>query len=222
MYVDVANKAEIAKRLREFGKRNFKNFAELARKMEWSPQALNVYLSGQSIPGGNILFKLKELGCDINWLLSEDKDTRYVSFRKVDEVGVIPNKFEYKISSAVPTTDKEINFDEEEIDKELINFDPSTHVFLKIDEHNGKSMLPLLQPGDVVLLDILSDPKDGDMVAAKWDESCGMVKILNINENEPEKVILLSFNHIEKPIFADRKNITIYKIVMIRKNSQMY
>jgi SOS-response transcriptional repressor LexA len=221
MYKEVANKAEIAKRLREFGKRNFKNFAELAKKMEWSPQALNAYLSGQSIPGGNILFKLKELGCDINWLLSNENDARYISFRKINDVGIIPNKFEYKISNMVPTIEKELNIDEEWVDKELINFDPATHVFLKIDENNGKSMVPLLQPGDVVLLDILSKPKDGDLVAARWDDSCGMVKILNTDEQEPEKVILLSFNHIQKPIIAERKNITIYKIVMIRKSSQV-
>ena len=82
-------------------------------------------------------------------------------------------------------------------------------------------MVPLLQPGDVVLLDILSKPKDGDLVAARWDDSCGMVKILNTDKQEPEKVILLSFNHIQKPIIAERKNITIYKIVMIRKSSQV-
>jgi phage repressor protein C with HTH and peptisase S24 domain len=220
MYKDIANKAEIAKRLREFGKRNFKSFRELARKMEWTPQALNAYLSGQSIPGGNILFKLKELGCDINWLLSEDNDTRYVSFRKVDEIGIIPNKFEYKMSNSVPSIENELNIENEWVEKELINFDPATHVFLKIDENNGKSMVPLLQPGDVVLLDILSNPQDGDLVAARWDDSCGMVKILNIDEQDPERVMLLSFNSMEKPIIKNRQNIKIYKIVMIRKNSR--
>lgn len=220
MYKDVANKAEIAKRLREFGKRNFKNYAELAKKMDWSPQALNAYLSGHSIPGGNILFKLKELGCDINWLLSEGEDKRYVSYRKLDDIGVVPAKFEYNMSNSVPITDNETNLENEWLDKELISFDPATHVFLKIDEDNGKSMIPLLQPGDLVLLDVLAEPVDGDMVAVRWDDGCGLVKILNVDDDAPEKVLLMSFNHMEKPIMKRKVDISMYKIVMIRKSSR--
>jgi len=36
------------------------------------PPSLYVYLNNESIPGGEILKKLQDLGCDINWLLSDD------------------------------------------------------------------------------------------------------------------------------------------------------
>jgi transcriptional regulator with XRE-family HTH domain len=60
----------IASRIREFQEKNFKSAAEFARALFMKPQSLNVYLSGKSLPGSDVLIKLRDLGCDINWLLT--------------------------------------------------------------------------------------------------------------------------------------------------------
>lgn len=60
----------VAERIREFAKR-FDSLAEFARLLEMkTPQQLQPYLTGKSLPGFELLVKLRNLGCDPNWLLS--------------------------------------------------------------------------------------------------------------------------------------------------------
>ena len=64
------DKKEIGKRLAEFADR-FGRRAEFARALGLkNSQQLYVYLNGQSFPGFELLAKLRELGCDPNWLIS--------------------------------------------------------------------------------------------------------------------------------------------------------
>jgi transcriptional regulator with XRE-family HTH domain len=60
---------EIAVRLKRFAKDKNYSLAELGRLLNMKQQAFKNYYDGISIPGGKILSKLAELGCDINWLL---------------------------------------------------------------------------------------------------------------------------------------------------------
>jgi transcriptional regulator with XRE-family HTH domain len=62
----------IGEKLRFFAENKFGSISKLAELLGMKPPSLYVYLNNESIPGGEILKKLKDLGCDINWLLSED------------------------------------------------------------------------------------------------------------------------------------------------------
>jgi transcriptional regulator with XRE-family HTH domain len=62
----------IGEKIRLFAESKGISLAELANLLGMKPQSLQVYISGKSLPGSEILKKLKDLGCDINWLLSED------------------------------------------------------------------------------------------------------------------------------------------------------
>jgi transcriptional regulator with XRE-family HTH domain len=63
-------KTVISGRLRRFGKERFGTMALFASELGISASALSSnYLSGRSIPGGEMMLKLLLLGCDINWLL---------------------------------------------------------------------------------------------------------------------------------------------------------
>lgn len=64
------NKKEIGIRIREFLITKFGKLSLGAEKLEISPQNLNKYLNGKFVPGGEIISKLGEMGCDINWLLN--------------------------------------------------------------------------------------------------------------------------------------------------------
>lgn len=60
----------ISARIKEFIEKKFDgNDSALAKCLGMSPQTLYQYTRGRSIPGGKILTKLAELGCDINYLL---------------------------------------------------------------------------------------------------------------------------------------------------------
>lgn len=61
---------EIGLRIKEFVEKNFSSTAELARIFGKSRSYFRPYFKGTSLPGAEILSKLAELGCDINWLLT--------------------------------------------------------------------------------------------------------------------------------------------------------
>jgi transcriptional regulator with XRE-family HTH domain len=60
----------IGDRLRHFAKTKFGSTSELARQMGLQPQALTAYLSNRTTPGNVTQSKLRELGCDIEWLMT--------------------------------------------------------------------------------------------------------------------------------------------------------
>lgn len=64
----------IGEKLRFFAENYIGSVAKLAELLDMKPPSLYVYLNNESIPGGDILRKLKDLGCDINWLLSDSPD----------------------------------------------------------------------------------------------------------------------------------------------------
>ena len=64
------DKKQVGKRLGEFAER-YGSRVEFARVLGLkNSQQLYVYLNGQSFPGFELLAKLRELGCDPNWLIA--------------------------------------------------------------------------------------------------------------------------------------------------------
>ena len=64
------NKSDISSRLKTFLKSNFNTIDEAAPHLGTTGNTLrNSYLNGRSVPGPDLLSKLFEMGCDINWLL---------------------------------------------------------------------------------------------------------------------------------------------------------
>ncbi|WP_337871595.1 helix-turn-helix domain-containing protein [Ignavibacterium sp.] len=53
---------------------NFGGISKLADALGIAQPSLSRYLSGDVNPGLDFLLKLKDLGCDINWLLSDSPD----------------------------------------------------------------------------------------------------------------------------------------------------
>lgn len=211
-------KAEVAKNLRKFGEDNFASFAELARKMMISPQTIQAYLDGRVYPGGPFLAKLSALGCDINWLLTGkvSDEIKYVPLDEAEKIRMIHIP-QFPIAGVVPAGHAEIFDYTDWYEYEPIDFQKDRYVFLKIDENNGYSMMPMLAPGDLVLIDLNDKAKDGDMVAARWDETGGAVKILSINQDNPKMIALMSYNQSVKPIFKEIESVALYRVVMIKK-----
>jgi transcriptional regulator with XRE-family HTH domain len=56
--------------MREFGLSKFNTLREFSTVLGMLPQSLQKYLNNSSLPGGELLVKLHNLGCDIVWLLT--------------------------------------------------------------------------------------------------------------------------------------------------------
>lgn len=76
------NKKQIGERLREFLLSKFGKLNFAAQKLEILPQTLTKYLNGNFVPGGELIAKLSEYGCDTNWLLGIED---YVKTEKVSD-----------------------------------------------------------------------------------------------------------------------------------------
>lgn len=70
------NKKQIGERLREFLLSKFGKLNFAAQKLEILPQTLTKYLNGNFVPGGELIAKLSEYGCDTNWLLGIEDHTK--------------------------------------------------------------------------------------------------------------------------------------------------
>ncbi len=68
----------ITERFIEFGKRKYGNAYGWQKKyadaLGVSPQALTPYLSGKSVPGNKLHKRLREINCDIEWLMTGKKE----------------------------------------------------------------------------------------------------------------------------------------------------
>lgn len=66
----VSENDSIGGRLRQFAKDKFGTVRKLAELLEMSEENLSQYTRDKSKPGSNMLLKLNELGCDLNWLIT--------------------------------------------------------------------------------------------------------------------------------------------------------
>jgi len=62
-------------KMRFWGKQKYGKLKDFADALEIKQPDLTAYLNNEVVPGGNLLRRLHKLGCDINWLLSEDVGT---------------------------------------------------------------------------------------------------------------------------------------------------
>lgn len=74
----MAKYPEIAQRLREFGKKKFTSMSEFAKAVGMKPSSFNVYLSGNARPGPILHERLRELGCDIEWLMTGESSSSFL------------------------------------------------------------------------------------------------------------------------------------------------
>jgi transcriptional regulator with XRE-family HTH domain len=56
--------------MRDFGLANFKSLKEFAIALGMRPQNIQKYIYDGRAPGAEILIRLSELGCSIDWLLT--------------------------------------------------------------------------------------------------------------------------------------------------------
>lgn len=62
----------LGQKIKEFILKNFSSIQEFADFIGIKSEQLYPYFSDKVVPSATFLAKLKDLGCDINWLLSED------------------------------------------------------------------------------------------------------------------------------------------------------
>ena len=122
-------------------------------------------------------------------------------------------KPQYPLLGKVPAGRSEVYLSDW-VEMEVIDFDPQDHALLMIDEEYGYSMTPIMQPGDIIMISLKENKfESGDIVAARWDETKGAIKILSINEDDKAWIALHSSNSAEAPIFIKRNKVKLFRVV---------
>lgn len=102
---------------------------------------------------------------------------------------------------------------------ETVTLDSRKQFMLRVDKQNGESMVPLLRPGDLVVCELGSKVRPGDIVAAKWGHNQAAIKLYGDNSKLPGTVILESYNRATDLVIlnVDKELLTIAKVVHIIK-----
>lgn len=128
------DKIEIGKRMREYLINKYGKLNVGAERLNMSPQNLNKYLKGEFLPGAEIISKLGESGCDINWLLNID-------MKDADKISEPANDYSVKDKIILSQTEEIFLLKKQLLDliikldileKESIGFEKS----LKVNEDN--------------------------------------------------------------------------------------
>lgn len=204
------DKKSAGARLKRFLLNRFATMNDAAAALGTTADSIrNSYLNGQSIPGAAIIAKLKDMGCSIDWLLFGTGD--------FDENETSPEYKQYRVEAIVPAGIGDIKDISDWFESEVLDYDPQDHIFLKVDEEFGYSMMPFIQPGDMVLISFKAPVQDNDIVAARWDKGKGAIKLCSIPVNDSNKVALMSFNPVVPPMIFNKRDIRMFKVVLIKK-----
>ncbi len=208
-------KDEVAINLRKFAKDNFKSIAELGRQLGMRPQNLQIYFEGRSYPGGQVLGRLSELGCDIDWLLTGDiRINKYIPIKELEDVGLEQGKM-YKAVDIIFPTFKEL--ESCDLCEESLNYNEKRNVFVNIDDEICNPVKPLLKKGDKVMVDLEKEAEEKNLVLVKFESGKQELRLLAVDSENKGRVALLSYNPTVAPIFKKRKNITMHQVVLIKK-----
>lgn len=110
----------IGKNLREFANDNFGSISELAKKLQIKPQSLQKYLTGDRLPGAEMIIKLIKLGCDANWLLTgKEVDKKYFEMTKLkNDLHKIKNENDFLTKKM-----KDLTIDFANLSKSILKFE---------------------------------------------------------------------------------------------------
>lgn len=171
--------SEISKRLKKWGLEEFGSLASFARALGISQQSLHDYTGGRTRPGNTMQSRLRELGCDVEWLMtgsSAGAALRRTLRQKSMPVGWA--KFEGRVVTALDG--KEELQRKGVSDRAGVPYRRGSFFCLEIVGDNLLSAVPLpVYPGDICIFESERHPKNGDIVAAQLKRSRLVVRVVN-------------------------------------------
>jgi hypothetical protein len=171
--------SEISKRLKKWGVEEFGSLVSFARALGISHQSLHDYTSARTLPGNKMQSRLRELGCDVEWLMtgsSAGAALRRTLRQRSRPVGWA--KFEGRVVTAMDG--KEELQRKGVTEKAGVPYRRGSFFCLEIVGDCLPSAVPLpVYPGDICIFESERQPKNGDIVAARLKRSRLVVRVVN-------------------------------------------
>jgi phage repressor protein C with HTH and peptisase S24 domain len=201
------------KRLSEFCKAVSPTQVDFAAKLGMQPQSLQKYIKGQRLPLPDILNKINNLGCNLNWLINGEGEMLKPSVNKTSKTKHIPLLVD--VECGVPLYNQ---INQENLKSvELADVNHYINPFVAVAR--GDSMRPYINPGDYLLCsDEPQKIKDGRAVVVNfktipemYSSNAKLIKFL-----DDERIMLYSINTKFPPSVYKKSDIfKIYKVVRI-------
>jgi len=198
---------QIGKRLRNWAAEEFAgNMADFARAVSMKPQQVYAYFNGKSKPGNKLQARLRDLGCDIEWLMTGKSALAGLEKEKVDLV-------EIPVYSHVRAGNKTLVFSERPIEYIAIPRSKDGTLFsLKV---KGSSMKPVIQDGDLVIISRKKDAKSGDICLVVFEDGETCIRYVNFHDH---MLTLTSSNADYKPETFKKGDVRwCYKVVGLHR-----
>jgi phage repressor protein C with HTH and peptisase S24 domain len=208
------DKNSFSERLMEFCKVVSPTQVDFASKLGMKPQTLQKYIRGQRLPLPDILNKISNLGCNINWLLNGEgemiKKSDKLPHAKTKLIPVLG-----EVECGVPVYNQ-ISSDSIKM-SEMTDVNHFTNPFIAIAR--GESMRPYINPGDYLLCsDEPQKIKDGRAVVVNfktipetYSSNAKLIKFL-----DDDRIMLYSINTKFAPTVHRKSEIyKIFKVVRI-------
>lgn len=177
--------------------------AEFARQLGVSPQNINKYLSGKMQPGALMQKRLRELGCDIEWLMIGKKPG------EIDITNTVP-LMNVPVYSHVNAGEKKWVVSDDIVEFIAIPKSTDTTLFGLIVK--GDSMHDEINDGDTIILSAKKEIKSGDLCVVEWMDGDRHLRRVTFDKNS---IILTSKNEqLYPPIITHRSKIRMMYRVM--------
>lgn len=185
---------EVGQRLRSWGLSKYTNLASFARALEISQVSLSAYMAGRSLPGNKLQSKLRDLDCDVTWLLTGKDPNSW---------GVVPTYPSIEeVPHARPASAQSGKF------HRSLDFNSATHAWIRVSR--DWSMPPFCREGSLLLVDLESPPKQDDIVLARLDDRI-VIGMINYSEG---LISVRPFDLNEKPLLGHEVRIVAFKVVV--------
>ncbi len=169
--------------------------SKFAAALEMKPQALQSYLGGGSKPGNKMQGKLRDLGCDIDWLMTG-------KISNESEIGDIIPLMNVPVYSHVNAGSKKWVVSDEIIDYIAIPRSSDNTLFGLVVK--GDSMYDEIKDGDTIILSGKADIKNGDLCVVEWIDGDKHLRRVAFDKNN---IVLTSKNNLWRNYFSDSPNL---------------
>mgnify|MGYP005820165519 CR=1 FL=1 len=188
-------------RLRKFAESNYKTMTDFTKQLGIARQYITPYLNNTSKPGADILQKLSNLGCNINWLLTGEGSMKLNdAYSNSDDIARITDG-----SDGIPYYDIDVTGsivesfnDIKEEPAFYIDFKPFNDCIAYFTLY-GDSMSPMFNSGDILGIknisnyDVLLFGEAYLVITNANANNLRTVKLIH-KSNDPSKLILRSVN----------------------------
>lgn len=198
-------KEKIGERIREFAELRFKTSKGLAEALGMLPQTLQQYISGKTIPGGEVIKKLADQGADIHYLLTGTKLKEKITEEAYKEAVNKTTGYDFPIVSMLSAGSMVEFFSDDQTEKVAFTYHKKLGCMaLRV---KGDSMSPTIEDGDLVLVDSDARLFEGCIVAARLKSGEQVIKRFRVL---PQNLIQLdSDNFLYDPITVPREDVDL-------------